>query len=106
MDAARTGQLPVLQWAHANKQLVNIRECIGEAASGGHISTINWLLNLFDWEFNTDYSERAIASGQLFTLIWLYTLGCPIGKNAIKLAQAFDKKDILQWLLRCDPERY
>jgi hypothetical protein len=106
MDAARTGQLPVLQWAHENKQLINIRKCIGEAASGGHISTMNWLLELIGWEFDPDYCERAVAGDQLFALMWLYALGCPIGKAAMKLALIHDKKNILEWFSRHEPERY
>jgi hypothetical protein len=85
---------------------VNIRECIGEAASAGQIGTIRWLLELIDWKFDPDYCERAVAGDQIFTLMWLAALGCPIGKDAIRLAFLDDKKDMLEYFSRRCPDKY
>jgi hypothetical protein len=39
-------------------------------------------------------------------LMWLSALGCPIGKDAIRLALLDDKKDMLEWFSRRCPKKY
>ena len=74
MNAAKGGNLEVLQWARAKSCLWDEYTC-SMAAWGGHLAVLKWLrVNGCPWDINTFW--RAGMGGHLEVVQWARANGC------------------------------
>ena len=95
VEAAKGGQLEVLQWLHQNGSPSNVHTCRA-AAEDGHFEILKWLhQNGCPWDEQT--CDAAARSGRFDILIWLRENGCPWDEGTCSDAARNGHLDILQW---------
>ena len=95
-EAAKGGQLQVLQWLHQNGSPSNDNTCRA-AAANGHLDVLQWLhQNGCPW--NEDTFSGAARNGHFEILKWLHENGCPWNKYTCSSAAGGGHIEILKWL--------
>ncbi len=101
-DAARHGQLHIIEWLHAwyPKELER-RGCgaMNEAAYGGQLNVVKWLHENRTEGCTTYAMDRAAKYGHLDVVKWLHenrTEGCTT--NAMDWAAKYGRLDVVKWL--------
>ena len=69
----------------------------GEAARGGHLDVLKWLIKERRG-FNTWTCSWAAEGGQLDVLKWLREKGCPWDAHACAAAARWGRLEVLKWL--------
>ncbi|KXZ42675.1 hypothetical protein GPECTOR_125g508 [Gonium pectorale] len=103
VDAARVGHLPAL-WAliNAGWPLASPHAAASEAARGGHLHVVVWLV---EWQGaagvrfeDKNLFAAAAESGSVELLAWLRGRGCPWDYRAFTEAAKAGSADALEWL--------
>jgi hypothetical protein len=94
-DAARGGQLEVLQWARANGAQWDEWTC-RYAADGGHLAVLQWArANGCPWDAMT--CAHAALNGHQHVLEWARANGCPWDPQTCSFAAHKGHLSVLQW---------
>lgn len=96
--AARNGYLNLLQWLVLSKFKINKRAW-QEAAKSGQIEVLQWAKDVIDEVvIDEELFAFAAAFGHLELLQWLKSIGCPCDTNACMAATAGGFWEVLKWL--------
>ena len=94
-EAARAGNLAVLQWLVANGCKCDTSTC-GGAAAGGHLEALQWLVdNGCTWDTST--CACAAEGGHLEVLQWARANGCRWNASTCACAAEGGHLEVLQW---------
>ena len=100
-DAARCGNLRIVQWLHTRGYAGRTRECL-VAARGGHLVMLQWLrANGYEWADlgrGEEVCSEAAAGGHLELLQWAYGAGAPCNAYACSRAAEGGHLETLKWL--------
>lgn len=107
-DAARCGNLRIVQWLHARAYAGRTREC-QLAARGGHLALLQWLrANGYGWTelgSGEEVCNEAASGGHLELLQWAHGAGAPCDAYSCSRAAAGGHLETLKWLClvaKCD----
>ncbi|KAL3666075.1 hypothetical protein V7S43_008866 [Phytophthora oleae] len=74
IEAARNGNLDVVQWVYSHTTVNSTEEAMASAAGGGHFPVVKWLHeNLPHEDFKNAVMDEAARCGDLSLLKWLHT---------------------------------
>ncbi|ARF09627.1 ankyrin repeat protein [Indivirus ILV1] len=96
MRAAKNGNIKVLEWAKLHG--FPFRYCLENAAAGGELNTIKWLLDNTSFILNVHVFANACGSGNLKLVKWLFDEKCPYNELAYINAIFHQCIDILEFL--------
>ncbi|GLC46946.1 hypothetical protein PLESTB_001544200 [Pleodorina starrii] len=99
---ARQGHLAVLQYLHASGLPVNARLVAEDAAGGGHLPLVAWVvegLGVAPADGADSLLDCAAASGNLELMTWLHVRGWALGPTAINNGAESGCEEALEWLV-------
>jgi|AntAceMinimDraft_5_1070358.scaffolds.fasta_scaffold05463_4 hypothetical protein len=103
-EAAAGGRLNVLVWLYANKAEF-VDSMFGYAASGGHVSTLKWLVEHAEGDImqrlqspRLNLCVSAAESGNIFALQWLRDHGCFWDERVSRAAARYGHLALLKWV--------
>ncbi len=97
IEAARNGELPVLEWALAHGAEITTRRAGALAAMGGHLGVVEWLHAHgapIAWDLVVEY---AAAMGHLPVVQWAIANGAPREKICSAAMSDKGRFEVLRW---------